>query len=339
MKHKLISLLIICLYSTCSFGQDSFKDFKIQQSQVKISNSLYNKISFIDSRIDTTSLGIVQVGLMNIQAKVVSSIPIALQLNNFLNSVIDSSSQDGTLLFQIRQILFSEMTSMSSEKGYFYIRANLFSQKENNYLKLASIDTLIVVNAFDVTNQLLKAGSDLITNCISSNLLKNPTENELYTYNDILRVDSIEKRKIKIYNINGFTDGVYYSYKSFKDQNPDDKEILVKRKKDLSISKVMIKDNNNLIELKSNDLYAFVTEGQPYISTGYGYYPLYFSNDNFYFVGNVKPITPNNSDMVAVGAMFGLIGAIIIYNSEGYGENYFTIIDHITGEFIKIKKM
>lgn len=339
MTKKLELLIIILLLSCNLFAQEKFKEFKIQKPEILISNSLYKTIHFIDSRIDTTNMGIVQVGVMNNHAKVISINPLQSQLNDILSSVIDSTSLNGTLLLQIRQLLFAETTSLTCEKGYCYLRANLFSKKDDDYVKLVSLDTLVIVKSMDVTNLLLKTGSNLITDIIINNLTSPQTNNDLYSYNDILKTDSIEKRNIKLYNTDKYVDGLYYNYNSFKAQIPD-KKIKVKSKRDFTISNIrIIDDYNNLVKIKSNEFYAFVHEGKPYISTGYGYYPLYKGNDNFYFVGVIKPMTKNNNEVVAASMMFGLIGGLIAVNSDGQGENYFIIIDHINGGFIQIRKI
>jgi hypothetical protein len=339
MNAKFSILLVISMIYICSYGQEELEEFKLRKSQFKISNSKYNSICFVDSRINTCSMGIVQVGLGNNRAKVITKIPLSLQLTNFLNSVIDSTSQNDTLLFQLRNILFAETTTMTSEKGYFYFQANLFTKKQNKYKKIGYLDTMITVKALDVTNRLFKEASDIITNYILSNLNLAPTSTEQYSYNDILKVDSIEKRSIKVYNISEYKDGIYYLYNSFKNQIPDN-EIIVKRRRDQSIDKVLTKDSdNNIIKLRSDKFYAFVFEGKPYISTGYGYYPLIFNNDSFYFIGKIKPITPNYGHILAAEVMFGIIGGIIASNSKGAGENYYTIIDHNNGGFIPLRKI
>lgn len=339
MKYKLIILLIFSLLTISSFGQENIKEFRLQKPSIRKQKSKYNTIIVVDSRIDTTSMGIVQVGLMNNPAKVVTLSPLSMQLSDYLSSVIDSSAQNGTLVFQVRQFLFAETTTMTSEKGYFFIRANLFAKSESNYKKLASIDTMLVISALDVTNRLLKTASDIVTNCILSCLEIPPLQDELYSFKDIIRVDSIEKRKIKVYNLNEYKDGLYTSYYSFKNQIPD-KEIMVSKKRDGSIAKVMFKDSiKGLVKVQSNEVYAFVNEGEIYISTGYGYYPLYFSSDNFYFVGKVKPMTTNNNHIITAEVMFGLIGGIIASNMKEPGEKYFIIIDHINGGFVQLRKM
>ncbi len=320
--------------------QDVIREFNLEPVNIKISNSLYNSFEFVDTRIDTTNLGIVQVGIMNNRAKVKSQIPLKHQLQNFFISIIDSTSGDKILLFQLRHFVFAETTKMTSETGYCYIRAVLYSGNQEIYKNIAIIDTVVSVKAGDVTKSLLRAGSRLMCDLIINNLEKDATSSIRYSLNEIVKLDSIEKREIKAYNTDNYVDGLYYNYSSFKDQIPDGK-IIVKFKKDLSISSVKkIDKNEKLINIKPEEAYAIVYEEKPYISTGYGFYPLYRNGNDFYFVGTVKPLTSNNSDnILAAGMVFGAIGAIIAGSSKASGENYFIVIDHITGGFIHIRKM
>jgi len=340
MNRLFIIVFFLFIIQVDAITQDFIREFNLEPVDVKISNSLYNCIEFVDTRVDTTNLGIVQVGIMNNIAKVKPETPLKLQLQSFLSSIIDSTSNNNQLLFQLRHFVLAETTKMISEVGYCYIRAILYSGNREIYKSIAVIDTVVSVKAIDVTKPLLKAGSQLMCNFIINNLKKEAQDSIGYSFNDIVKLDSIEKRKIKIYNSDNYVDGLYYNYSSFKDQIPDEK-IIVKFKKDLSISNVKkIDENEKLINVKSDEAYAIVYEGKPYISTGYGFYPLYRNDNDFYFVGTVKPLTSNNEDKVfAAGMMFGAIGAIVAGNSKASGENYFIVIDHINGGFIHIRKM
>ena len=320
--------------------QDVIREFSLEPVDVKISNSLYNSIEFVDTRVDTTNLGVVQVGIINNMAKVKPQIPLKLQLQNLLSSAIDSTSGNNQLLFQLRHFVFAETTKMTSEIGYCYIRAILYSGNREIYKNIAFIDTVVSIKAMDVTKPLLKTGSQLMCNLIIKNLKKEAKDSIGYSFNEIVKLDSIEKREIRVYNSENYADGLYYNYSSFKDQIPDEK-IIVKFKKDMSIASIKkIDKNEKLMNIKSEDAYAIVHEGKPYISTGYGFYPLYRNNNDFYFVGTVKPLTSNNDTKVlAAGMMFGVIGSIIAGNSNASSENYFIVIDHINGGFIYIRRM
>jgi hypothetical protein len=342
MKKSLVTVLVVFIYLFDSFGQD-FKEYKIEPSITRISGSLYNSIKLVDSRVDTSNMGIVQKGLMNANVMVNTKIPLSKQLCDYMTSVIDSSAKDAGLLLQLRNILFCETTNMSSETGYCYLKANLYAGKDDQtYSILSSIDTVILVKSLDVTKALLKSGSNLLTDLINNNLKNYPDNVYSYSYHDILKTDSIEKRQLKLYNTNDFENGLYYSYNSFKDQKPDN-QIIVETKKDGTISSVKTFDvNKNLIKVKSDEVYAIVFNGKPFVQTGYGYFPLFKSNDYFYFVGKVRPITTNNEgNAIVAGVMFGLVGGLIAgaTGSSASGENYFIILDHSNGGFIHFRKM
>lgn len=342
MKQSLGTLLILIFITFKSFSQD-FKVYKIEPSLTRISGSLYSSIKLVDSRVDTSNMGIVQKGPMNANVKVKTKIPLSRQLDGYMTSLIDSSAKEGELLLQLRHILFCETTTMYSETGYCYMKAILYAGKDvQTYSILSSIDTVILVKSLDVTRALLESGSNLLTEFIKNNLKKYPDDDASYSYDDILKLDSIEKRQLKLYNTDIFENGLYYSYNSFKNQKPDN-QIIVTTKKDGTISSVKTTDgNNNLVKVKSDEVYAIVFNGKPYVETGYGFFPLFRSNDYFYFVGKVKPITTNNQNNVfAAGMMFGLVGGLIAgaASSSGSEENYFIIIDHSNGGFIHFKKM
>jgi hypothetical protein len=129
MKNSLGTLLIFFVITVKSFSQD-FKEYKIEPSLTQIPGSLYNSIRFADTRVDSSNMGIVQRGLMNAHVMVNTKIPLSKQLHDYMTSVIDSSAKDGELLLQLRHILFCETTTMSSETGYCYMKANLYAGKD-----------------------------------------------------------------------------------------------------------------------------------------------------------------------------------------------------------------
>lgn len=342
MKKYLQTFFILILITVRAFGQD-FKEFKIEPSLTRISGSFYNSINFVDSRVDTSNMGIVQVGLMNDNVPVKSMTPLSAQFDNYMNSKIDSGAEERELLLQLRNILFCETTTMSSETGLCYLKAVLYAKNDDhNYKILSAMDTVILVKSFDVTKALLKMGSSVLTKLIDDNLKSYPMNDVIYSYHDILKTDSIEKRQIKLYNTDSLKNGLYNSYHSFKNQTPDNR-ITVRTKKDGTILSVTTTDvNKNLVKIKSDEVYAIVYNGKPYIATGYGFFPLFKGDDYFYFVGKVKPITTNNdNNVMAASVMFGLVGALLASaaSSNGIGENYFIIIDHSNGGFIHYKKM
>jgi hypothetical protein len=280
-------------------------------------------------------MGIVQLGAFNNKAKVISKVPLSVQLKNVMQSLTDSTAKNGELLLQLRQFTFAEITSAMSEKGYCYLRAELYSKNDDQYHKLAAIDTVVLINSMDVTKPLFKSGSKMITDFISNNLLKETNDTKGYSFNNIVKIDSIEKRGILVYNTDKYADGLYYDYKSFSCQKPD-KQINVETKKDGRISCVkVLSADNKMVKMKPKDIYSIVYNGIPYVATEYGYYPLTKSNDEFYFTGKTK-VTANTGDVMAAGMFFGVIGVLVASNANATFEMK---LDHNNGGFIHLREI
>lgn len=333
MKIKFLFFAYLFLFTSKSFSQKKTREFEILSAEVKIPNSFYNKISFIDSRDDSSNLGIVQVGLSNKLARVIPKIPFTKQIENALLSLIENNAKNGELLFQLRQLSFAEITKMFTEEGYCYLKAELYSKSGNDYFKLAKLDTVIIVNSLDVTRRIFKEGSLNILNFIGSNLTSETNSTKAWSLNSIIKIDSVEKEEIPIYKTNIFPEGVYTDYYSFKNLMPD-YQATVEIKKDGSISSV--KKNNEEGKLtKVKDFYAIVYKGQPFICTDYGFYPIEKKENDFYFVGKAV-ITANARAVATASFYFGIIGGLIASDAKAF---YEIKIDHQSGGFIRIKEV
>lgn len=332
---KIIIIIFLGLCANTLFSQNLTKDFKIALPEYKIQKSRYSSIDYLDSRIDTSKMGIIQRGAFNRKAKVITKVPISIQLKNVIQSLTDSSANDGELLFQLRQLTFAEITGAVSEKGYCYLKAVLYSKNNYQYQKLESIDTLILIKSMDVTKPLFKSASKTITDFLANNLLKESIDSNYYSFNDIQEIDSIEKRKIKIYNTDTYAEGLYYNYQSFSCQKPD-KQANVEVGKDGKISRVKIPNSENkMIKVKPKDIYAIVYNGKPYITTKFGYYPLQKSDDDFYFVGKTK-VSANTGDVAAASVILGVIGALLASDASS---TFVMMLDHNNGGFIHIREL
>ncbi len=333
--NRIIITLSILLFSGKAFSQKAKEDFKLSIPEQKVPGSLYNKIKFIDSRYDTSNFGIVQLGAFNRKARVIPEKHLSLQLSDVLAALIDSSAKDGELLLYVTQFNFAEVTGAMSEKGYCYVRAILYSLDGDRYKKLSGIDTVVLIKAMDVTRALFRHGSKLVTGLISQNLLQSPGNTESYSYNEVLRMDSIEKSKLKLYNATEYTDGIYTSYETFRDQLPD-KQATVEMKNGGISSVKTAGESGKMEKIKSKNMYAVVYQGAPFIATEFGYYPLYKRNDDFYFTGRAKTAA-STGDVVAASLFFGVIGGLI---ASGTADATFEMkIDHVNGGFIRLREI
>jgi hypothetical protein len=335
MPKKTLVCLLLLFSSIGAYAQNKVI-LEIRPSKIEVKNSLYKTIILMDSRADT-SLGLVQTGAFNRIAMVVTKQPLAKEVSHILNSLIDNSAANGVMLLHLRQFSFAELTAGMSEKGYCAFQADLYAQKQDQYQLIGSIDTLFNLrSSIDITNSLLRKGSDTLTGLIKDHLLKQPlTDATVFNYNDLLHIDSIEKLTIKVYNATTYTDGLYLSYNSFKNQIPD-KEVTVTGRYLYQGGVKALDEKGKLKDIKLNKTYAIVYKGSPYIVTQYGFYPLKKENNEFLFTGKAK-VSANTGTVIAASAMFGLLGALIASGSDD--ATFDMKIDHRNGTIIKLKKI
>lgn len=328
------SIAAITLLIDSNTQAQSTQKFTFELPENKVSHSLYNKIGVLDIRKDTTSMGIIQTGAFNKNTKVIAKEPLDNQFNHILNALTDSTAKSQELLIQIRQLSFAEVTGSFKENGYFYLRAGLYAKQPNGYQEIKTIDTISQISSgVDVTKALLQRGSETIAGFIASNLNKAPAAEKIYSYTDLIRIDSVEKRNLKVYNTTTYADGLYLTYQSFCNQVPDAPIIVTNNFIDYTMKTPG--EKGKLKKVKSDKVYAVVYQGQAYIATKYDYYPLKKTNDDFFFTGKASA-TPSTVGMITARAFFGILGTLAASNAEATFEMK---IDHLNGDFIRIKEI
>ena len=120
MKKGFYSLLFFAIISAVS-AQEKIKYFDLSYTDKKIENSLYSNIKFLDSREDTSGMGIVRVGTLNKEAVVRSNGSFQGQLENLLSQINGSNTSQSNLLFQLRRLKFVEKAGEGKEYGYIFL--------------------------------------------------------------------------------------------------------------------------------------------------------------------------------------------------------------------------
>ena len=331
---KIFFTTVCSLYVWIAVAQQKIQPFEIIKPKNKIESSLYSRIKVLDSRIDTLDMGFVQTGISNEKTRVYFETPLSVQINNLMGELIDSNAKEGELLFQLRKLNFSEITTMS-EVGLCNLRAELYANKGDVYLKLASVDTLIRISAMDVTKSLLKKGGVTISDLISKNMKREPMSNETYTFADIQQIDYTERRRTPVYNVEKYTDGLYNTFNSFKKQQPDGQAIIEKSDPYKIVAKTILKNGKTKVT-NCKEVFAIIYQGEIYIATDYGFSLMKKKNDDFYFTGRATVSADQNKVMVA-SLMFGLLGAAIA--SSDNSALFYIKLDHKNGRFIRLKEL
>lgn len=332
---KYISLTLACFYCSLAMAQKT-DSFNFTAPESKITGSAFNKLTFLDGRPEKGNLGIAQVGVFNKKVQVVPETTMEKQVADVFAGMIGQDAGQGEVLLHLRQFMFAELTGAVSEKGYCYLRADLYEKKDDNYYKRDGIDTVVLVRAADVTRKMYSRGGKALTDFIASGLkLVSATSVRPYNYQEIVHIDSVEKESMKLYHAAALTDGMYLSYDAFKDQVPDYNPISCKIKNNILLRVSAIDNNGKELAVKEKDIYAVVNKGIPYIATDYGYYPLFKLENDFFYRGRIKA-TANASDVMVASVFFGALGGLVAGASGS--EVTDVRIDHISGGLIPVRR-
>ncbi|WP_026705287.1 hypothetical protein [Flavobacterium soli] len=328
---KKIQIVALALFAL-QFANGQIKkteDFNIVKPDYT-TQSNFSHLQIIDSRKDTANYGIVQKGAFNKRALVQPKIPIAVQLDSIfhlLKANADATPQD-TLVLQLRDMKFAEITESFKETGYFYLRANAYHKKGQTYSEVNSTDLIETVNAMDVTQKNYKNASRIINDFMGKAMSSKASPDRTFTVEQIVNMDKIEKQAIPLYAAEKLTDGIYVGYFGFKDQIPNYTDFKVERNKKGDVRGVKFLDHNGKYSsIGSDRMYAFVENGVPYIATEYGFYKLIKREDDYFYTGRVR-VAGDGAAIVAASIMFGIIGGIVTSHNL---ETVEIMIDHITG--------
>lgn len=305
--NKHLSFIFLVLSATCIKSYAQKTEFEISLPEKHTDGAKYGKFRFVDQRGSSMFMGFVQTGALNRKSLVVEKDPLEQQLSKVFDALADKT-KDGELLLQLRYCNFSEHTGSFSENGYFALRANLYAKKDDLYQSLLSIDTVISVSAMDVTNRLLRTGGETLINFIDSGLTIDP-KGRIYSFNDIVKIDSIQKSVQALYNSSTLKDGLYSTSQAFFTQQPDVQIINAENK----VNSIVVYINNEKgkkIKVKPAKQYAVVYQGEAYISYNNNFYKIIRQGDDFVSSFGVPLGTDPFTGAFVVSTTYGMIGGM-----------------------------
>jgi hypothetical protein len=346
----IVFFVLACLPKPVS-AQTAPEEFRIRpNSSTPITNSLYKRISFIDSRYDTSNMGVIHSGEFSNKAPVQVFIPFPIQLNDLLKSLIDETAADGELLFQLRKLKFAESETGGFEKGLCFLRANLYEKNGNSCKKLSSLDTVIVLVYSEVSTTLPDEASKVITSMISSSLTaKSPAQS--IDLGKVKNIDHEEKFLLPLYNPSVYkggkdtslTNGVYFNYAAFKNLSPNKQIASAVIKPDGSPQVKILNGKNKPEKIAEDQLYAFVNEGKAYVLGEFAACQLYKYNDDFFYVGagTANPAADALLEKVSLKQLPVPAGSLTadLLKKKKDRKYYLIRLDHIDGSFMRVKEI
>ena len=310
---RAICTLLLCSPFNIPAAQ-SIQNFELKPPPFKVAASYYQNIGFLDSRHDTSMIGIVSAGFTrkgDDEIRLPSS--FLPQLTRFVAAVTSGSGQ-GSLLFQLRKFRFVE----ESGTRYCYLDATLYARYGERYKRLVTMDTVLLLDGSDPYYSLDREGNRALSRFLTGGVSLLPADSSAYDLYDVMHIDSIEKAGMPLYNSETLTDGIYTQYASFRQQVPDWKAAVRTRKDGTIVSLKALGSGGKPYPVDPANLYALVYEGHPYIVTQYGFYPLQKLMGEFYCTADVS---------VSYGSVRG----------GGSRGTYYLMVDHRNGELVHLK--
>ncbi len=314
----------------------------------KISDSRYNAIQFLDNRgIDTADLGFI--AEKNGASKFISyviqpKISLSSQFSHIINSV-SSFADTGKILIQLANLQFKT-------NGYlqkvFSFKADLYYLSPKGYCKQDAIDTTVVIKARNSKNLsgYYEAASNIVCSFIYRNLTKQITDcHEYLTFNEIQKIDSVNKRKITLYSSDTLTEGVYTTYESLKNQEPEYNDFEVKIKDGILKKVERVSHTAEEMDYSFPDMYAVVTGNKIFLRIDSKYYPLEKRNNDFYFTRRIDYVTNRGPEtagqaLILFNPLAGALGRLAGKLLNGTTKvTYEFKVNYTDGSFIPVKKI
>src|SRR5258708_1628948 len=230
---RFMLLFVLCLAMGSLYAQnDGYTDisqdtsqFEIIYPQVKVRGSLYKYISIIDERPDTSYLGTIETNKAY-EAPVFPKKPLADQFRYLMDSLTDMTAQPGKLLLQIKRFTFARIDEQHFRGGCTALRMYLYAKMENGYQLLDVLDTVQLIKTATVFGRNMKKPlfipcSAILSSFIGKNLLARGDAASSFTFSDVRNMDSIMKSRTTLYNTDSLANGVYKTFRSFRNQTPD----------------------------------------------------------------------------------------------------------------------
>lgn len=336
MKQSVILFLLI-MFVWCGVQaqeREVFKELTLRPPTTDYKNAGYRSVRVIDMRSDTVRCGKIKLGMMNRAATVVFKPSLAQQLTAMIPNSADSAWTKELVLL-INNLEFMEGSSGYSEKGIMVFEGALYEKDSLQYYLIQPISKEIQLLKTDVTQELLQLGCDYFTSLLPEFAHKTSNRDNPLTYIELVKADSLAKRKIKAYNTDSIPNGVYSTYQAFKELKPDYQAKVVRKK--MKIKSVTVPGSDGLPkEVFRGKVFVLVTDGIPFISTFKGYYPLRFKEDEYTFVGKVH-LDATQSQKSSASAMLGLLGYMMVQG--GSDVYYLTKINYKDGSFINLQEI
>lgn len=200
---------------------------------------------------DSSWLGFAQVGMANKKIRAHFDTSMQLALQQFVDKQYSSyyTPSGGKMLWVINDLRINERTFMSSERAYVYLSANAYLAGEDGmYRELARVDTVLQRGGLDVTGR-HEANIGEVLHLLFVKSIGGTTGGEKMSRLSVLATEEAR------YNLPILTDyrlqeGVYTSFKEFKNNAPSIRSYIVKPQKRGKVAVYQVLEDGKEIEVE-----------------------------------------------------------------------------------------
>lgn len=217
--------LILLLFCVTASAQT--KKIRITPTPLQAEQFHFSKITVIDTRLDTNTVGWVTKGIDNNMVPAVFDEPVRPALENYFLKTTEHLLPNGKheLVIHVTDLFLFEDPDFQGMVGNIDIRIQAFVKKEDTYYSIHKLDKQEYLEALDVTQKMFKNLNTLLSEFIKTANEKVPSDfshKTPYTWDMVMQLRQKElMEKYKIFKLEKPKDGIYASSFSFLDQTPE----------------------------------------------------------------------------------------------------------------------
>lgn len=334
--YKILSVLCFFLVFNLQLEAQKKSDFNILPPNIKVGDSKYSKLHYIEARENPDDMGFAYVNSWNgVQAITLSS-SIEVQLQSLVGTVVLPSDEGKTIAVQMRILFFDAGNGRAESKSKCNLRMTLYEMDDNgNYYFLNTLDSIVISGRKDI-----KANASMaITSFIVDNLPYSAEEGEkALDINAVMDIDMYEKNSLPFYTEVQIPNGIYRTYKSLMNLVPDSTpDLSIIANEEGMVKEVKFADPQNTgkdKKLKTKDVYAIAVDGIPYFNFDGDFYKAYNKDGYWRFIISQKVGGSGFTLGIGIGgggrhAAGGVGFGIPIGGKKEYVE---MLIDHLNGD-------
>ncbi|RYD51380.1 MAG: hypothetical protein EOP52_10320 [Sphingobacteriales bacterium] len=325
MKRLSFSMVIVLLLLTVPFSGSSQKPFKFQLPSLDPVPfaTPYRKIHFRYDQLASDTLCAMGTSAYNLNTFVVAQPSLKEAFENLPGIQFEADAQAPVLFIHLRHLHFynnGDTRGTYRKTGYSRFKADIYAQYNDSFIPVRRVDTFILIdpNQYTIVEPLNLATGQAMIHILKSALKAFPPESKpVYTFNQIMHSDSLDRAVYPLYTAKILKDGIYHTFNSLLNQTPDLELDSTQTWGPMRAWNPKRKKYQNYTFNERS--FAYVRGHKAFIGTPAGSSALEKCGSDFCFTATTIYPAPTQVGLatgIAFGAVGGLIGGLIDASGE-----------------------